>query len=70
MRASPFLMLVLTGLTLFGQVSPIHSFRQWMGGQEVGGSTLETRLDGKVREVRCVEGRPVNAGETLIVIEG
>ena len=55
MRASPFLMLVLTGLTLFGQVSPIHSFRQWMGGQEVGGSTLETRLDGKVREVRSRE---------------
>ena len=24
---------------------------------------------GKVREVRCVEGRPVNAGETLIVLE-
>ena len=25
---------------------------------------------GKVREIRCAEGRPVNAGETLVLIEG
>jgi hypothetical protein len=26
-----------------------------MGGQEVGGSTLETKVDGQVREVRSRE---------------
>ena len=25
---------------------------------------------GKIREIRCAEGRPVNAGETLVVVEG
>ena len=32
--------------------------------------TVVATRAGKVREVRCVEGRPVAAGETLIVIEG
>jgi urea carboxylase len=32
--------------------------------------TVVTNRPGKIREVRCVEGRPVNAGETLIVLEG
>ena len=32
--------------------------------------TVVANRPGKVREVRCVEGRPVNAGETLVVIEG
>ena len=32
--------------------------------------TVVASRAGKVREVRCVEGRPVAAGETLIVIEG
>ncbi len=32
--------------------------------------TVVANRPGKVREIRCVEGRPVNAGETLIVIEG
>jgi urea carboxylase len=31
--------------------------------------TVVASRAGKVREVRCVEGRPVNAGETLIVLE-
>jgi urea carboxylase len=31
--------------------------------------TVVANRPGKIREVRCVEGRPVNAGETLIVIE-
>jgi urea carboxylase len=31
-------------------------------------TVLSTRT-GKVREVRCAEGRPVNAGEILVVIE-
>ena len=55
MRASPLFVLVLTGLALLGQTAPPHTFRQWMGGQEVGGSTLETKLDGQVREVRSRE---------------
>ena len=55
MRASPFSMLALTALTLLGQANPPQSFRQWMGGQEVGGSTQETRLDGEEREVRTRE---------------
>ena len=32
--------------------------------------TVVANRAGKVREVRCEEGGPVNAGETLIVIEG
>ncbi|MEO7414262.1 MAG: urea carboxylase [Opitutaceae bacterium] len=31
--------------------------------------TVVANRPGKVREVRCVEGRPVNAGETLVVLE-
>jgi urea carboxylase len=31
--------------------------------------TIGAPRAGRVREVRCVEGRPVNAGETLIVME-
>ena len=31
--------------------------------------TVVANRPGKVREIRCVEGRPVSAGETLIVIE-
>jgi transglutaminase-like putative cysteine protease len=55
MRASSLFVLALTGLALVGQAAPPRTFRQWMDGQEVGGSTLETRLDGKVREVRSLE---------------
>jgi urea carboxylase len=31
--------------------------------------TVVASRAGKIREIRCVEGRPVNAGETLIVLE-
>ena len=31
--------------------------------------TIGASRPGKVREVRCIEGRPVNAGETLVVLE-
>jgi urea carboxylase len=31
--------------------------------------TIVASRAGKVREVRCVEGKPVNAGETLVVVE-
>ena len=48
-------MLVFTGLALFGQEAAPRTFRQWLGGQETGGSSVETRQDGAVREVRSRE---------------
>lgn len=35
-----------------GQEAPPRTFRQWMGGQEVGGATHATRRDGATEEVR------------------
>ena len=32
--------------------------------------TVSASRAGKIREIRCAEGRPVNAGETLVVLEG
>jgi urea carboxylase len=32
--------------------------------------TVSATRAGTIREIRCAEGRPVNAGETLIVLEG
>lgn len=32
--------------------------------------TVSASRAGKVREIRCAEGKPVNAGETLVVLEG
>jgi urea carboxylase len=32
--------------------------------------TVAATRAGVIREIRCAEGRPVNAGETLIVLEG
>ncbi len=52
MHPSPLFLLVLSGLTLLGQEGPIRTFRQWLGGQEVGGATREIRQDGVAREVR------------------
>ena len=52
MRASP---LLLVCLTLLGQEAPPRSFRQWLGDLEVGGSRLEQRQDGSVRERRSHE---------------
>jgi urea carboxylase len=31
--------------------------------------TVSASRAGKIREIRCAEGRPVNAGETLVVLE-
>jgi urea carboxylase len=31
--------------------------------------TVVANRAGKIREIRCVEGKPVNAGETLVVLE-
>lgn len=52
MRPSPPLLLLLSSLCLLGQGTPSRTFRQWMGGNEVGGATHVTRLDGAVEEVR------------------
>ena len=43
-------MLVLSALALCGQNSQSRTFRQWMGGQEVGGSVLESQQSGDVLE--------------------
>jgi len=43
MRASPLVCLLLSSLALFGQETGPRTFRQWLGGQEVGGSSIETR---------------------------
>jgi transglutaminase-like putative cysteine protease len=51
MRASPLLILALAGASLLGQDEPRRTFRQWLGGQEVGGQSLETRRDGSAREL-------------------
>jgi hypothetical protein len=55
MRASPFFLLVLAGLSLPGQEERPRTFRQWLGGQEVGGASLETKQKGAFREIRSRE---------------
>ncbi|HJW08900.1 MAG TPA: transglutaminase-like domain-containing protein [Holophagaceae bacterium] len=49
MRASPLLVWVFTALSLAGQEAPPLAFRQWLGGQEVGGSSLVLKQEGGVR---------------------
>jgi len=55
MRASPIALVVCSGLALLGQESQAKAFRLWMGGQEIGGATLETRQEGQAREIRSRE---------------
>ena len=55
MRAAYLLLLPLTGLFLLGQEGPPRTYRLWLGDQEAGGSTLELRQEGRVREVRSRE---------------
>ena len=55
MRASPLFVLALTSLSLLGQQEGSRAFRQWLGGEEVGGVTLETRQADSIREVRSRE---------------
>lgn len=55
MRASPLVLLALTGLTLLGQAAPKRTFRQWLDGQEVGGASLEITQVGTTREARSHE---------------
>ena len=51
MRASPLFLLVFAGLSLCGQEGAPQRFRQWLGGQEVGGAQTELRRQKEGREV-------------------
>jgi hypothetical protein len=55
MRPALLACLLLATLDLLGQAAPLQAFRQWLGGQEVGGSTQEVRQDGSVLEARSRE---------------
>lgn len=55
MRASRLLLLVLAGLSLFSQEAPPRTFRQWMGGQEVGGASSQAKQLGPIREIQSLE---------------
>jgi len=59
MRASPLFAAVLGGILLLAQGAPVlaqaapdRTFRQWVGGQEVGGASQEAKTQGGIREVR------------------
>ena len=51
MRASPCFALAFAGLSLLAQEATNHTFRQWLGGKEVGGQSLEVKPVGSSREV-------------------
>lgn len=51
MRASLLFAAALSGV-LLAQDAPVRTYRQWVGGQEVGGASQETKTRGGVREVR------------------
>jgi transglutaminase-like putative cysteine protease len=60
MRASPLSLCLLAGLSLVGQEVPVRqatvrTFRQWLGGVEVGGSSLEVRQVSGGLELRSRE---------------
>jgi hypothetical protein len=52
MRASALGLLLLSSLFVLGQEAPPRTFRQWMGGQEVGGATRTVGRVGAVEELR------------------
>lgn len=51
MRASLLFAATLGGI-LLAQEAPVRTYRQWVGGQEVGGASQEAKTQGGVREVR------------------
>ena len=55
MRASPLFVLALTCLSLQAQAARTTTFRQWIGGQEVGGASIEVREATGLSEVRSRE---------------
>jgi len=52
MRASLLFIVALGGIILVAQEAPTRTFRQWVGGQEVGGASQEAKTLGGAREVR------------------
>jgi hypothetical protein len=55
MRASPLFVLALASQPLLSQEAVTRTFRQWLGGQEVGGQVLETKRVGTAWEVHLRE---------------
>lgn len=55
MRASPLFAAALGGILLTAQEAPARTFRQWLGGQEVGGASQEVKVLKDAREVRSRE---------------
>ncbi|HCZ33988.1 MAG TPA: hypothetical protein DHV93_11360 [Holophagaceae bacterium] len=55
MRASPLFVAALGGILLAAQEAPTRVFRQWVGGQEVGGASQEVKTLKGAREVRSRE---------------
>jgi len=51
MRVCPCLALAFAGLSLLAQEATTHTFRQWLGGKEVGGQSQEAKPIGNSREV-------------------
>ncbi|MFZ1377071.1 MAG: transglutaminase domain-containing protein [Geothrix sp.] len=52
MRAWPLILLILSSLPLLGQKEHSRTFRQWMGGQEVGGAIRTMTRDNSTEEVQ------------------
>lgn len=52
MRAFPLFAAALGGLVLLAQEAPPRTFRQWVGGQEVGGASQRAHTGADTREVR------------------
>jgi transglutaminase-like putative cysteine protease len=55
MRASPLFVAALSGLLLVAQPSSRLTFRQWMGGVEVGGASRETIHQPDLQQVKSHE---------------
>ncbi len=55
MRASPWFVLALSCLALLGQATGTRLSRQWLGGQEVGGTSVEMRQVGVNQEIHSHE---------------
>jgi transglutaminase-like putative cysteine protease len=55
MRASLLFVAALGGILLAAQEAPVRTYRQWVGGQEVGGASQAANTRDGVREVRSRE---------------
>lgn len=52
MRASPLFVAALSGILLAAQEAPTRTFRQWVGGLEVGGASQEATTQAGARQIR------------------